>query len=161
MNNALNQSAHIDSQSSILAAMDVWEVYLLDQGRSEYTVKSLSRRHPSADQIPATLIRKSAISPPTTSTTSLNGWKMARRARTFPCSPKSLARRITSLKSFFRWLAEAWPHQPRSGRSHPAAFRHQPPARSPDCAGNRAWCWKPRAPWRKAHRPGYAILTRY
>ena len=35
-----DQSIHIDSQSSILAALNIWEVYLLDQGRSEYTIKS-------------------------------------------------------------------------------------------------------------------------
>ena len=95
---------HIDQQSSIKAALNIWETYLLDQGRSEYTVKSfrgdinlLSRFLP-ADVIIGDI-----------TTNDLNHfieWLENGRGKNVPCSPKSLARRITTLKSFFRWLAE-------------------------------------------------------
>lgn len=104
MDNVLAQSAHIDSQSSILAAMDVWEIYLLDQGRSEYTVKSFRGD--------IRLLTK--FLPPDKkvgdiTTNDLNHfleWLENGRGKNISCSPKSLARRITTLKSFFRWLAE-------------------------------------------------------
>ena len=104
MNNALDQSAHIDGQSSILAAMDVWEVYLLDQGRSEYTVKSFRG---DIRLLTKFLPPDKKIGDITTN--DLNHfieWMENGRGKNIPCSPKSLARRITSLKSFFRWLAE-------------------------------------------------------
>ncbi len=104
MDNALGQSAHIDGQSSILTAVDVWEIYLLDQGRSEYTVKSFRGD--------IRLLTK--FLPPdkkvgNITTADLNHfieWLENGRGKNIPCSPKSLARRVTTLKSFFRWLAE-------------------------------------------------------
>jgi len=104
MDQTANQHAHIDSQSSILAAMDIWEMYLLDQGRSEYTLKSfrgdirLLTKYLPAD--------KTIGSIPTNDLTHFIEWLESGRGRYIPCSPKSLARRVTTLKSFFRWLAE-------------------------------------------------------
>jgi integrase/recombinase XerD len=96
--------AHINQESSIKAAQNIWETYLLDQGRSEYTIKSfrgdlnlLSRFLP-ADIVIGDI-----------TTNDLNhfiDWLEKGRGKNIPCSPKSLARRITTLKSFFRWLAE-------------------------------------------------------
>lgn len=97
-------AAHIDQQSSINASMDIWEVYLLDRGRSEYTIKSfrgdirLLTRFLPADVVIGDI-----------TTNDLNHfieWLESGRGKNIPCSPKSLARRITTLKSFFRWLAE-------------------------------------------------------
>ena len=104
MDNTLEQSAHIDQQSSILAAMAIWEVYLLDQGRSEYTVKSFRG---DIRLLAKYLPPDKAIGDITT--TDLNHfieWMQNGRGKNIPCSPKSLARRITTLKSFFRWLSE-------------------------------------------------------
>lgn len=98
------ESIHINHQSSIQAALDIWEVYLLDQGRSEYTVKSfrgdlrLLSKYLPADKTIGDI-----------TTDDLNHfieWLEAGRGKNIPCSPKSLSRRITTLKSFFRWLAE-------------------------------------------------------
>ncbi len=99
-----NANAHIDSQSSIMAAMDIWEIYLLDQGRSQYTVKSfrgdirLLTRFLPADKTIGNIT--------TVDLTHFIEWLQNGRGRNVPCSPKSLARRVTTLKSFFRWLAE-------------------------------------------------------
>ena len=104
MDNTLEQSAHINQQSSINAAMAIWEVYLLDQGRSEYTLKSfrgdirLLAKYLPPDKTIGDI-----------TTTDLNHfieWLQNGRGKNIPCSPKSLARRITTLKSYFRWLAE-------------------------------------------------------
>lgn len=98
------ESVHINHQSSIQAALDIWEVYLLDQGRSEYTVKSfrgdlrLLSKYLPADKTIGDI-----------TTDDLNhfiAWLESGRGKNIPCSPKSLSRRITTLKSFFRWLAE-------------------------------------------------------
>ena len=100
----ITESAHINSQSSIQAALGIWEVYLLDQGRSEYTVKSfrgdlrLLNKFLPADKTIGDI-----------TSDDLNRfieWLEAGRGKGIPCSPKSLSRRITTLKSFFRWLAE-------------------------------------------------------
>jgi site-specific recombinase XerD len=99
-----NQDAHIDSQSSIMAAMDIWEIYLLDQGRSQYTVKSfrgdirLLTKFLPADKTVGAIT--------TADLTHFIEWLQSGRGKNIPCSPKSLARRVTTLKSFFRWLAE-------------------------------------------------------
>jgi integrase/recombinase XerD len=104
MNQANIPNAHVDSQSSIMAAMDIWEIYLLDQGRSQYTVKSfrgdlrLLSKYLPADKTVGNIT--------TTDLTHFIEWLESGRGRNIPCSPKSLARRITTLKSFFRWLAE-------------------------------------------------------
>jgi len=84
--------------------MDIWEIYLLDQGRSEYTVKSfrgdirLLTKFLPADKTVGAIT--------TTDLTHFIEWLESGRGRNIPCSPKSLARRVTTLKSFFRWLSE-------------------------------------------------------
>jgi integrase/recombinase XerD len=104
MNQVNDQSAHIDSQSSLMAAMDIWEIYLLDQGRSQYTVKSFRGDiHLLTKFLPAD---KTIGSITTVDLNHFIEWLENGRGKNIPCSPKSLARRITTLKSFFRWLAE-------------------------------------------------------
>ncbi len=104
MNQSTDLNAHIDGQSALLAAMDIWEIYLLDQGRSEYTVKSfrgdirLLTKFLPADKTVGAIT--------TTDLTHFIEWLESGRGRNIPCSPKSLARRVTTLKSFFRWLSE-------------------------------------------------------
>lgn len=58
-----------------------------------------------------------------------------RRGRGVPCSPKSLRRRITSLKAFFRWLHEdlrVLPHNPAEGLVYPEAPEPLPEVLTPD-----------------------------
>jgi integrase/recombinase XerD len=75
-------------------------MFLQDQGRSLYTIKAfigdlqLLTSYLPADRTLGTV-----------TTNDLNHFlQWLQKGRGIPCSPKSLARRITSLKSFFRWL---------------------------------------------------------
>lgn len=93
-------TAHITSSTTLRPAIKAWEYYLNDQGRSMHTVKAFT-----ADVI----LLANYLAPDRTiasiSTQDLNqflNWLETKRG--VPCSPKSLARRITSLKAFFRWL---------------------------------------------------------
>ncbi len=93
-------SAHLTPSSPLLPAVKLWEVYLADKGRSPHTVKAFS----------ADIQLLGSYLPPdrplgSITTDDLNNflaWLQTRRG--VPCSPKTLARRITALKSFFRWL---------------------------------------------------------
>ncbi|MCA1953729.1 MAG: site-specific integrase, partial [Anaerolinea sp.] len=96
-------SSHITPQTLLPAALQGWEMYLKDQGRSPYTIKAflgdmnlLLNFLPPDQPIGAI------------STRDLNNFlHWLQNGRDVPCSPKSLARRITSLKAFFRWLHQA------------------------------------------------------
>ncbi|MGB8251843.1 MAG: site-specific integrase [Anaerolineaceae bacterium] len=96
-------SAHLTPASPLMPAVKLWEIYLSDKGRSLHTVKAFS-----AD----IQLLGSYLEPDRTigaiTTDDLNNflnWLQTRRG--VPCSPKTLARRITSLKSFFRWLQKS------------------------------------------------------
>lgn len=93
-------SAHITTATPLLPAIKSWKYYLEDQGRSTHTVKAFT-----AD----VQLFASALSPDRTlgsiTTQDINHFlHWLQNGRGVPCSPKSLARRITSLKAFFRWL---------------------------------------------------------
>jgi site-specific recombinase XerD len=93
-------TAHITASTTIVPAVNAWSFYLEDQGRSPYTIKAF---------IADLLLLASYLPPDRTlgniTTQDLNHFiKWLEGGRGVPCSPKSLARRITSLKSFFRWL---------------------------------------------------------
>jgi integrase/recombinase XerD len=92
--------AHITEKSTLTPTIKAWRIYLEDQGNSTHTVKAFT-----ADL----RLLASYLQPDRTlgsiTTTDLNGfleWMQAGRG--VPCSPKTLSRRITSLKAFFRWL---------------------------------------------------------
>ena len=93
-------TAHITPQTPLPPAIRAWEIYLQDQGRSLYTIKAfigdlqLLSNYLPADRTLGTV-----------TTNDLNHFlQWLQKGRGVPCSPKSLARRITSLKSFFRWI---------------------------------------------------------
>lgn len=92
--------AHITSQSTLSPTIKAWRIYLEDQGSSVHTVKAFT----------ADLRLLAAYLPPdrplgSISTTDLNSFlEWMQTGRGVPCSPKTLSRRITSLKAFFRWL---------------------------------------------------------
>jgi integrase/recombinase XerD len=88
--------------TTLAAAVPAWEEALVGAGRSPHTVKAfgadvrlltqyLSPAHPIGE-IGTADLRK------------FLEWMANRRG--VPCSPKTYARRVTSLKSFFRWLKE-------------------------------------------------------
>lgn len=102
MSSAENQpAAHLTGSSSMPDALHAWEDFMFDQGRSPHTVKAFT-----ADilMLHDFLGQSTAIG--SIQTEDLNKFlHWLREERGVPCSPKSYARRITSLKSFFRWLA--------------------------------------------------------
>ncbi len=92
--------AHLTPQSGLAPALSAWEIYLYDQGRSPNTVKAfLSDVRLLGTFLPPD---KSLGAITTADLNNFLHWLEGERG--VPCSPKSLARRVTSLKSFFRWL---------------------------------------------------------
>ncbi len=95
-------TAHITTQTPLSPALKAWQIYLDDQGKSPHTIKAF---------IADLRILASYLPPDKTlgsiSTTDLNNFlDWMQKGRGVPCSPKTLARRITSIKAFFRWLHE-------------------------------------------------------
>jgi site-specific recombinase XerD len=96
-----NSSAtHIDGQSLLPPAIHAWKLFLDDQGNSIHTVKAFS----------ADLNLLTSFLPPDQTlgkitTNDLNNFlEWMQTGRGVPCSPKTLSRRITSIKAFFKWL---------------------------------------------------------
>jgi site-specific recombinase XerD len=93
-------SAHISTQTTLSPAIRGWRIFLDDKGLSPHTIKAFI----------GDLSLLAGYLPPdrslgSISTIDLNhflSWMQHQRG--VPCSPKTLARRITSLKAFFRWL---------------------------------------------------------
>lgn len=93
-------SAHINSKTLLPAAINGWEMYLNDQGRSQNTLKAFLSDVRLLTQYIAPDRAIGAIT-----TEELNKFfEWMEKERDIPCSPKTLSRRITSVKSFFRWL---------------------------------------------------------
>ncbi|MFH1446227.1 MAG: site-specific integrase [Chloroflexota bacterium] len=93
-------TAHITETTLLQPTVQAWKYYLRDQGRSKHTVKAF---------IADLNILESFLAPDKTigaiTTKDLENFtEWLENERDAPCSPKSLARRITSMKSFFRWL---------------------------------------------------------
>ncbi len=93
-------TSHLTPQTSLASAINSWASYLADKGRSPNTIKAfLSDVH----------LLTSFLSEDTTlakvTTKDLNRYfEWMENERDVPCSPKTLARRITATKSLFRWL---------------------------------------------------------
>lgn len=93
-------TAHISTKTLLPAAINGWEMFMYDQGRSTNTVKAflsdirLLTKFLAPDQTIGAI-----------KTDDLNRFfAWMEKERDIPCSPKTLSRRITSVKSFFRWL---------------------------------------------------------
>src|SRR5512140_3700826 len=93
-------TAHLSPQTGLIPAINAWEYFLYDQGRSRNTVKAfLSDVRMLVEVLPPDKTLGSIT------TNDLNGFlHWLEHERDVPCSAKSLARRVTALKSFFRWL---------------------------------------------------------
>lgn len=95
-----NSEVHITAQTSIIPALNAWEIYLFDNGKSIHTVKAfigdikLLSRYLPAD------VKVGDIT--TSDLDQFLDW--LKNVRPVPCSPKTYSRRVTSLKSFFKWL---------------------------------------------------------
>ena len=93
-------TSHLTPQTTLASAIKSWEVYLADQGRSPNTIKAF---------LSDVRLLTTFLPPDTTlgnvSTKELNRYfEWMENERAVPCSPKTLARRITATKSLFRWL---------------------------------------------------------
>jgi len=96
------KSAHIHPRTTLAPALQAWEIYLNDQGSSPHTITAfLGDLRLLASYLPPDRpVGEIALA-------DLNNFlRWMENERDVPCSPKTLARRITSLKSFFRWLHE-------------------------------------------------------
>jgi site-specific recombinase XerD len=93
-------SAHITPQNLLLPTLRAWQLFLEDQGNSPHTVKAfLADLRLLASYLPSDRTLGSI------STVDLNNFlDWMQNNRGVPCSPKTLSRRITSIKAFFRWL---------------------------------------------------------
>jgi len=92
--------SHLTAQMPLAPAIQAWEMYLNDQGRSPNTVKAFLSDVRILTQFLPPDRSLGAIT-----TEDLNRYfDWMEKERGVPCSPKTLARRITSTKSFFRWL---------------------------------------------------------
>ncbi|MBW8010832.1 MAG: tyrosine-type recombinase/integrase [Chloroflexi bacterium] len=92
--------SHITAKTPLTPTINAWKIYLDDQGSSIHTIKAFS----------ADVKLLASYLPPdrqvgAITTKELNDFlNWMKTGRGVPCSPKTLSRRITSLKSFFRWL---------------------------------------------------------
>lgn len=92
--------AHITANTTLIPTINAYEIYLNDQARSPYTIKAfMSDLRLLASYLPA----DRALGAVTTTDLNLF-FEWMQKERGIPCSPKTLARRITTVKSFFRWL---------------------------------------------------------
>jgi integrase/recombinase XerD len=95
-----SSTAHLTTQTGLVQALTAWEIYLNDQGRSPHTVKAFLS---DVRLLGETLPPDRTLGDITTN--DLNNYlHWLEHERGVSCSPKTLARRVTSMKSFFRWL---------------------------------------------------------
>ena len=93
-------TSHLNQNTPLASAIQSWEMFLADQGRSPNTIKAfLSDVRLFLSFLPD----KMTIGKITTK--DINKFvNWMEKERDVPSSPKTLARRITSVKSMFRWL---------------------------------------------------------
>ncbi len=93
-------TTHITANTSIHASIGSYEYYLTDQARSPYTIKAFM----SDLRLLASYFPEDRALGAITTTDLNNFFEWMQHERGIPCSPKTLARRITTTKSYFRWL---------------------------------------------------------
>lgn len=95
-------TSHLTQNSSLASAINSWEMFLADQGRSPNTIKAFL-----SDVRLLTTFLPENVAIGKITTKDLNRYfEWMEKERDVPCSPKTLARRITSVKSLFRWLRQ-------------------------------------------------------
>ncbi len=93
-------TSHLNQNTPLASAIQSWEMYLADQGRSPNTIKAFL-----SDVRLLTTFLPDDVSIGKVTTKDLNRYfEWMEKERDVPCSPKTLARRITATKSLFRWL---------------------------------------------------------
>ena len=93
-------TAHITPVTTLIPAINGWKYYMDDQKRSIHTIKAFG-----ADVLLLAEYLPADKTVGNISTEDLNNYvQWLEKGRNIPCSPKSLSRRITAVKSFFGWL---------------------------------------------------------
>lgn len=93
-------TSHLTAQTTLASAITSWQAYLADQGRSPNTIKAFL-----SDVKLLTTFLPEDVTIGKITTKDLNRYfEWMEKERDVPCSPKTLARRITATKSLFRWL---------------------------------------------------------
>ena len=93
-------ASHLTAQTPLATAINSWQAYLADQGRSPNTIKAFL-----SDVRLLTTFLPEDTTLGKINTKDLNRYfEWMEKERDVPCSPKTLARRITATKSLFRWL---------------------------------------------------------
>ncbi len=93
-------TSHLNQNTPLVSAIQSWERYLADQGRSPNTIKAFL-----SDVRLLTSFLPEDVTIGKVTTKDLNRYfEWMEKERDVPCSPKTLARRITAAKSLFRWL---------------------------------------------------------
>jgi integrase/recombinase XerD len=102
MSDQILAELHITPSTTMNPAVNSWKLYLADQNRSLHTIKAFAADiHLLANFLPVDYTL-GAIT-----TVDLNRFlEWLQKGRSIPCSPKTLSRRITSIKSFFNWLVK-------------------------------------------------------
>ena len=90
----------INFNSPVTQAISFWKLYLEDQGRSIHTIKAFI----SDVNLLASFFPPDREIGEVTTKDINNFLDWMQNKRGIPCSPKTLSRRITSIKSFFKWL---------------------------------------------------------
>ncbi len=93
-------TSHLTAQTPLASAINSWQAYLVDKGRSPNTIKAFL-----SDVRLLTTFLPEDVAVGKIGTADLNRYfEWMENEREVPCSPKTLARRITATKSLFRWL---------------------------------------------------------
>ena len=121
-NNSTGANEFINAGSAFPVAIQTWEGYLTDQKKSIYTIKAFK----GDIQLLASYFPpdKTIGSVTTGDIRAFLNWM--NNERPVPCSPKTNSRRITSIKSFFKWLTTFGVIE-----TDPAAAIDQEPVASP------------------------------
>jgi site-specific recombinase XerD len=93
-------ASHLNQNTPLATAINSWEMYLADQGRSRNTIKAFL----SDVRLLITFLPKDTTIGKITTKDLNRYFEWMEKERDVPCSPKTLARRITAAKSMFRWL---------------------------------------------------------
>ena len=93
-------TSHLNQNTPLTSAIASWESYLADQGRSPNTIKAFL----SDVRLLTTFLPEDTTLGKVTTKDLNRYFEWMEKERDVPCSPKTLARRITATKSLFRWL---------------------------------------------------------
>lgn len=93
-------TSHLNQNTHLTSAINSWEMFLADQGRSPNTIKAFL----SDVRLLTTFLPEDIVIGKVTTKDLNRFFEWMEKERDVPCSPKTLARRITSVKSMFRWL---------------------------------------------------------